>query len=332
MSSNRRVECVRDQRGEQLLTLASALVLDQLLGEPPPTLHPVVWIGRLATAMERRAPAASPTAQLAYGVALIAVVVGSGSGTAALADAHLQRLSPGPRILLRAVLLKPTFAAKELLAAAERVYAPLEAHDLGSARVALRSLVGRDPSHLDATLIAAAAVESLAENASDSIVAPWVAFLAGGLPGAYAYRAANTLDAAIGYHGRYEYLGKPAARCDDLLNVIPARLTAALIVGAAVPHGWARSALTVALRDHAGTSSPNAGWPMSAMAGALGVRLEKIGHYVLGSELRPPDAKDVAAASRLVTRLVAVTGFGIGVAGLARTLSTRRGEAAWPFS
>ncbi len=331
MSGTGRTTCVRDRRGEHLLTLAYALLLDQLLGEPPSTLHPVVRIGRLVTAMERGAPTASPTAQLAYGVALVAVVVGLASGTAALADAILQRLPLGPRILLRAVLLKPTFAAKELLAAAERVHAPLEARDLGSARVALRSLVSRDPSNLDVPLIAAAAVESLAENTSDSIVAPWLAFLAGGLPGAYAYRAANTLDATVGYHGRYEYLGKPAARCDDLLNVVPARLTAALIVAAAVPHGWAQSALTVALRDHAVTSSPNAGWPMSAMAGALGVRLEKVGHYVLGRELRPPDAEDVAAASRLVTRLVAVTGFGLGVAGLARTLSTRRGEAAWPF-
>ena len=320
-----------DLEGEPLLTLVASLLIDLLLGEPPSVVHPVVGIGRLGAALERRAPMGrNPAAQFAFGGAVVAVVVGTAAGAAALTAALLARLPPLPRLLLRAALLKPTFAGKDLLAAPERVRALLEVGDLAAARGALRSLVSRDPSDLEARLVAAAAIESLAENASDSIVAPCLAFLLTGLPGAYAYRAANTLDAMVGYRGRYEYLGKPAARFDDLLNVVPARLTALLIAAAASPEGGARSAVIIAVRDHGATASPNAGWPMAAMAGGLRVRLEKVGHYALGPEHRPPGAADVAAASQVVARLVAAEGIGLGVVGLAQTFAARRGDAACP--
>lgn len=314
------------RQGERCLTLAAALAIDLVFGEPPRSLHPVVGLGRLATAVERRAPAArSPIPQLAYGGALVAVVGGVAAGAAALADLLLERLPCLPRILLRAVLLKPAFAVRDLLAAAQRVRDLLAAGDLSGARTALASLVSRDPTALDASLIAAAAIESLAENTSDSIVAPWLAFLAAGLPGAYAYRAANTLDAMVGYRGQYEYLGKPAARLDDLLNVVPARLTAGAIAAAVLPTGGAPAAAAIALRDHGATAGPNAGWPMAAMAGALRVRLEKVDHYVLGGEQRSPTANDLAAAGRLVARLVATAGGVLVATGLIRRASAARG-------
>src|SRR5215212_3391497 len=256
--------------------------------------------------MERRVRITDPTAQLAAGAALVCVVVGSASVIATLAEAVLARLPLGPRILLRAVSLKPTFAVRELVQAAERVQVPLEMGDIDGARAALRDLVSRDATRLDAGLVSAAAIESLAENASDAIVAPWLAFMVAGLPGAYAYRAVNTLDAMVGYHGRYEYLGKPAARCDDLLNVVPARLTAVLLIASAAREGTAQTAWRTTLRAHTATASPNAGWPMAAMAGALQVRLEKIDQYVLGGDYHPPKAADIAAASRLVSRLTTV--------------------------
>jgi adenosylcobinamide-phosphate synthase len=313
---------------ERLLTLVVAQVIDRVLGEPPPALHPVVWIGVLAMTMERRAPSTTSTSQLAYGAALVSVVVGTASVTAALAEVVLGRLPLGPRILLRAVLLKPTFAVRELLAAAERVRAPLETGDCDAARAALRDLVSRDAMSLDAGLVSAAAVESLAENASDAIVAPWLAFVVAGLPGAYAYRAVNTLDAMVGYRGRYEHLGKTAARCDDLLNLVPARLTAGLLIAGAGRDGTAQTAWRTTLRDHTATASPNAGWPMAATAGALQVRLEKIDHYVLGGDFRPPGAADIAAASRLVSRLATVVGWGLALIGLGGVLSSRRQDDA----
>jgi len=311
-------------RRERLLTLVIAQVIDRVLGEPPAALHPVVWIGALAATMERRVRITDPTAQLAAGAALVCVVVGSASVIATLAEAVLGRLPWGLRILLRAVVLKPTFAVRELVQAAERVRVPLETGDIAAARAALRDLVSRDATRLDTGLVSAAAIESVAENASDAIVAPWLAFVVAGLPGAYAYRAVNTLDAMVGYHGRYEHLGKPAARCDDLLNLIPARLTAVLLIAGALLERTAQSAWRTMLRDHTATASPNAGWPMAAMAGALQVRLEKIGHYVLGRDFRPPGSADIATASRLVSRLAAVVGWGLMLVGLGGIRSLRQ--------
>jgi adenosylcobinamide-phosphate synthase len=298
------------------VTLGVALILDRLAGEPPRALHPVVWLGMLATLIERRAPSTTSTSQLATGAALVGVVVGTASVIATLAEAVLARLPAGPRILLRAVLLKPTFAVRALVQAAERVQAPVQMDDIDRARAALRDLVSRDTTSLDAGLVSAAAIESLAENANDSIVAPWLAFMVAGLPGAYAYRAVNTLDAMVGYRGRHEYLGKAAARCDDLLNLVPARLTAILIIAGAVCDGTVQRAWRTMLHDHTITASPNAGWPMAAMAGALQVRLEKIDHYVLGGAYHSPKAADIAAASRLVSRLATVAAWGLALAGL----------------
>ncbi len=168
-------------------------------------------------------------------------------------------------------------------------------------------IVSRDTSALPPELVAAAAIESVAENASDSFVAPVLAFAAFGLAGALAYRAANTLDAMIGYHGRYEHLGKAAARLDDLLNVVPSRLAAALIALAS-PFGGgdAVRAWRIARRDHGRTESPNAGWPMAAMAGALGVELEKVDHYRLGDPLEPPSASHLRRAVRIVLGAMAL--------------------------
>lgn len=311
---------------ERLLTLALALGLDLLLGEPPAAVHPVVGIGTLARLLERRAP---PRVALASGAVLTLVVVGVAAAASGLVDARLARLPVLPRVALRAALLKPAFAVRALLVAAEQVRAPLERGGLVHARTALHCLVSRDPTGLDASLVAAAAVESLAENASDSIIAPWLAYLVGGVPGAYLYRAANTLDARIGYHGRYEHLGRCAARLDDLLNLVPSRLTSGVIVvGAAVVGQDAGGALRLARRDHAKTASPNAGWPMGAMAGALRVQLEKVGHYRLGDATDPVGAEHIATAEQIILAGLAAVGVGLATTlGLLSLLSPRRQPA-----
>jgi adenosylcobinamide-phosphate synthase len=278
--------------------LALALVLDLAFSEPPTPLHPVVWIGRLAGWLEQRAPRDQALAELTYGATLTVAVVGSSAAAAVIA----QRLIGGmPSILhpvLLAVALKPTFALRALLEAGEAVRQPLAHGDLPAARQQLRSLVSRDTSDLSTELVASAAVESLAENASDSLVAPWLFYAVGGLPAAYAYRAANTLDAMIGYRGRYEWLGKAAAHLDDALNWLPARLTALLI---ALASEQPVRALAIAARDHGLTDSPNAGWPMAAMAGALGVQLEKVGHYRLGDPRRRAQAEDIRRGAAILS-------------------------------
>src|SRR5262249_3781392 len=137
-------------------------------------------------------------------------------------------------------------------------------------------------------------------NGSDWIVAPLFYFSLLGLPGAAFYRASNTLDAMIGYHGKYEWVGKTAARLDDLLNLAPARITTALFL-LVTPRRLAHGA-AIAWRDGATTESPNAGRPMAAMAGLLGVRLEKQGHYALGDAHRAIEADDITRAWSIVAR------------------------------
>jgi adenosylcobinamide-phosphate synthase len=188
-----------------------------------------------------------------------------------------------------------------LVEAGRAVRLPLERGDLSSACLALQSLVSRDRSHLTTELAAAAAIESLAENLSDSIVAPLLYYALFGLPGAALYRLCNTLDSMIGYRGHYEYLGKVSARLDDILNLLPSRLTALLIIGLAPLFGGKRlTAWHIWRRDAGKTASPNAGHPMSAAAGALGVQLVKVGHYALGDHERAIFPADIKRAERMV--------------------------------
>ena len=275
----------------------AALALDLAAGEPPARAHPVVLIGRTIGLLEGAAPRGGRS-QLAFGVALVGVP----ALLAALAGAVAARVGPAPMRLLASVwLLKSAFALRELLVAGARVEHALRADDLEGARAELTALVSRETSDLRADEIASAAVESLAENLCDSFVAPLLFYRLAGLPAALAYRAVNTADAMVGYRGHYERLGKAAARLDDLLSYVPARISAAsLVAGAALIGADARGAARVAVRDHRATASPNAGWPMSAAAGALGVRLAKRDHYALGEGGRQAGADDIAAARRLV--------------------------------
>ncbi len=299
--------------GRSTLVIPLALLLDLALGDPPNRYHPVAWMGRGIAAAQRWAPRRGRLARLAYG-ALIAV---GGTGLAAGIGRRLERAIarlPNPwRWLAAAAVLKTTLALRGLAAAAEEVRQALEADDLPEARRRLGwHLVSRDTTRLDASQVAAAAIESVAENASDGLVAPLLYYALGGLPAALAYRFVNTADAMLGYRDPHrEWLGKVPARLDDLANLLPARLTALLLVGAAALAGEdARGAWRTWRRDARQTASPNAGHPMSAMAGALGVELEKVGHYRLGEGLARPQPKDIRRALRLVG-LVAVLAAGL---------------------
>jgi len=200
---------------------------------------------------------------------------------------------------LQALVLKPAFAGAALLDASRGVEAALAKGRATDARRELRSLVSRPTTQLDGSLIASAAVESLAENLVDSWVAPLAAYSLFGMAGAYAYRAANTADAMWGYRSpRYEHLGKSVARLDDVLNWVPARVGALVVWGVSGSHRPA--ALAIWRRDASRTESPNAGQSMACVAGALGVRLEKPGHYVLNASGAPPVVQDIGRARRLV--------------------------------
>jgi adenosylcobinamide-phosphate synthase len=226
----------------------------------------------------------------------------------------LTRLIPGTLGLLsEAYILKTAIGLRGLSLAGEEVQRALEAGDLPEARRLLSwHLVSRDTSQLSAAQVAGATVESVAENASDGVLAPLFYYALGGLPAALAYRYSNTGDAMLGYHdAEREWLGKSPARWDDLLNLIPARLTALLLIALSPLVGADRArALAIWRRDARTTASPNAGHPMSAMAGALGVALEKVGHYHLGAGQAAPTTGDIRRSVRLV-KLAAVAGAGL---------------------
>jgi adenosylcobinamide-phosphate synthase len=252
-------------------------------------------------------------AELAYGTVLVTGGSLCAAGLGSLFEQLLDKLPAPFQIFGAAVILKATLSVRGLDQAAREVQAALETGDLPTARRLLGwSLVSRDTSELDEPQVASATIESVAENASDSVIAPLFYYALGGLPLALAYRLANTADAMLGYHTpELEWLGKIPARLDDLLNLLPARLTGWLIVlagpfGSGNPH---RAGQTM-LHDAGNTASPNAGYPMSAMAGALGVELEKIGHYRLGSGGRKPVSTDIQRARRIL----------FGVAGIATGL------------
>ncbi|MDE0081698.1 MAG: adenosylcobinamide-phosphate synthase CbiB [Gammaproteobacteria bacterium] len=316
------------------LGLAGALVLDRVLGQP--RLHPVRAIGVLLGGARRLRRSRGPVGSLVEGAAALAVL----SGVAAAASRSLAALPgrpsressrfPLPATLLgagtEALLLHPALALEALADAGKRVGAALETGDLERARRSLAwDLVSRDTGALDASLCASAAIESMAENLCDSVVAPACAYLAAGLPGAWVYRVVNTADAMFGYRTPdLLWYGKPAARADDLLNFVPARLAAALIVMAAagrpLPRDRSRPALPEVLRrlprEASRAAGPNAGWPMAAAALALGVRLRKSGTYTLNTAGAPPEADDVDAAATLIRR-AAWLGIGLVAAAAA---------------
>ena len=282
------------------LILGLALLLDLILGEPGNRWHPVAWIGRGLGRARRWAPR-GPTVLLCFGAL---VVLGSSLLTAAFAATLERWTAPIGWMSLpfQAWLLKCTFSLRRLAEAAREVKLALALGSLEEARRLVGwHLVSRPTESLSAGQVASATVESVAENLTDSVVAPLFFFLLFGLPGAWVYRVVNTADAMWGYReGELEYLGKPAARLDDLLNWIPARLAGigivlgALISGAATGNAW-----KTMWRDRHRTASPNAGWTMAAMAGALGIALEKPGAYRLG-EGPLPTVESIDRAVRIV--------------------------------
>ncbi|HEY7654559.1 MAG TPA: adenosylcobinamide-phosphate synthase CbiB [Methylomirabilota bacterium] len=288
-----------------MTVLALAVALDLVVGDPPNRWHPVAWIGRLVALGRRLAPR-SPDDLAIHGSFLILIVAGTAAGGALVAHALLASLPGIAAPLAQAWLLKCSLSLRGLLGAVEVVRGHLVADDLEGARRAVGyHLVSRETADLDRGAVASAAVESLAENLTDGFVTPVVFYVVGALVGgvgaglalAWAYRAVNTADAMIGYRrDELEYLGRATARADDLLNYLPARLAAAaLVAGAWLARRSAAGAARAWRRDGGRTESPNAGQTMAAMAGALGVSLEKAGHYRLGEGPPPdPEAIDVA--------------------------------------
>ena len=280
--------------------LLLSLLYDALLGEPPSRLHPVVAMGRYLSWMKRRNTLSDWTAFWQGAVYLIFGCLAI-TGIAWLLVYLLSLLPTWLRIPLLALLLKPLFSFRALLQAGEEVKQALLEEDLSEARRLLSwHLVSRDTGELTESEVAGATVESLAENLTDSVIAPLFYFVLLGLPGAALYRFVNTADAVLGYRmGELEFFGKAAARLDDVLNYIPARLAAALLY---IALGVSRREFTRGLNTalSAALPSPNAGWTMGMVAGGLNVQLDKRGVYVLNTGGKSPTVGDISKTQRLL--------------------------------
>jgi adenosylcobinamide-phosphate synthase len=259
---------------EAITIILAAVVLDWLFGDPRWLPHPVVWIGRLISLLERfwrKVVADERTGGVLLLFSTVVIVVTCATGL--LIVMQLLHLNAG---MLAAVWLSWTcLAARSLHRESRKVADALAAGDLDGARKWLSYIVGRDTAELTEPEIWRATVETVAENTSDGVIAPLFFLIIGGPVAAIAYKAVNTLDSMVGYKNeRYLYFGWASARFDDIVNFIPARLTGWLIVLAAPLLGLSgRGAMSIMRRDGRNHSSPNAGIPEAAVAGALGVQL-----------------------------------------------------------
>ena len=291
--------------------LALALVIDALIGDPPALYkripHPVALLGRLIDAGEQLLNRGAAPVRLVAGLLLTGLLVLLAFNIGELVGYILQEWSSG--WLLEAVLVSALLAGRGLYDHVKAVAIGLR-QSLAAGRAAVAHIVGRDPNSLDEAGVARAAVESAAENFSDGVVAPvmWYALL--GLPGLCAYKAINTLDSMIGHRNRrFEHFGKVAARVDDLVNWPAARFAGLLLIAAAWLHPKADAARAwhSIRRDAHKHRSPNAGWPESAMAGALGFALagprrygvQTINDHWMGNGRTVLTANDIDAALRL---------------------------------
>ena len=272
--------------------LLLAWALDRCFGEPPNAWHPVAWLGSVLGPVGRRVRAWPPRAAFVGGALVwCGLAAGLVAGAWAL-QVWLRTLPAWLAVPLLALLLKPLFAARMLCDEVRAVEAALQ-QGLDAGRARLAWLVSRDVRQLTAAQVRESAIETLAENLNDSVIAPLAWFAVAGLPGAVLYRFANTADAMWGYRGAWEWAGKWAARADDALSWPTARVTALLLRPA-----WRRADWVQLRGEAARTPSPNGGWPMGAMALRLDICLGKPGVYALHPRGRAPEAADVETALR----------------------------------
>ena len=288
-------------------------LLDALFGDPTWLPHPVVLMGRCISALEKHLRTAlpkTPRGELAGGAAVAAVLPLGTLAVTGLACWAAARLHPALGLALQMLWCGQALAAKGLAQESRNVYKELAKGDLPAARRAVARIVGRDTQNLTAAGVTRAAVETVAENTSDGVIAPLLYMLLGGAPLALTYKAINTMDSMLGYKNeKYLYFGRCAAKLDDAANWLPSRLAALLWVAAAALTGSsARGAWRIWRRDRRRHASPNSAQTESACAGALGVQLAGPAYYfgeyydkpTIGDPLREIEPRDILRANRMM--------------------------------
>jgi adenosylcobinamide-phosphate synthase len=273
---------------DSILIFALAFLIDLVLGEYPDRIHPTIGIGKMILYFKRKAKNPNPRVEKANGVLMALTIMLVVALPIFLVLFWLRTIPYGEilYIIVGAILFKATFAIRGMGQYTKPIAEALKQNDLTNARKWLPYIVRRDPNSLNERQIISAAVESIAESTTDGITAPFFFYALFGVPGAFAYRVINTLDSMVGYkNAEFKNIGWFSAKMDTITNYIPARVTAYLMVVAAflLREDW-RESYRILQRDKHKTTSPNAGYTISSMAGALNIQLEKQGCYKLGDD------------------------------------------------
>ena len=303
-----------------ILAVVLGFVLDLLIGDPHWLYHPIRLVGALISALEKLLRGVFPknkNGELAAGVFLLALTAGITTGCAWGLLYLAGRIHPWVRFALETVMCYQLLATKALKDETMKVYTALSQGNLKQARYAVSMVVGRDTEVLDETGVTKAAVETVAENASDGVIAPLLFLAIGGAPLGFFYKAVNTMDSMVGYkNDKYLHFGRAAARFDDVLNYIPARLSGALMSAAASFCGLdAGNAWKIFLRDRRNHSSPNSAHTEAAAAGALHIQLAGNAYYfgklyekpTIGDPDRPVEYEDIRRVNRLLYATAVLT-------------------------
>ncbi len=274
---------------EGIVIVGFALLLDFLIGDPKTKYHPTAWIGKLIAVLVPFSRNNSPKKELFGGILIVFVVVAIVSTLLVALDFGISLLtidivSLVVSIVVGSILLKTTIAIRGMQKHALSVVDALEKDDLDSARNHLSMIVKRNTKNLDKNHISSAVLESVSENTVDGVTGPLFYYAIFGLPGAFVYRAINTIDSMIGYKtSLFRNIGWFGANCDTILNYIPSRLTGLVMILSALILGYNwKESFYIMKRDGRKLESPNAGFPIAALAGALGTKLEKINYYAVG--------------------------------------------------
>jgi len=274
---------------EGIVIVGFALLLDFLIGDPKTKYHPTAWIGKLIAVLVPFTRNNSPKKELFGGILIVFAVVAIVSTLLVALDFGISLLtidivSLVVSIAVGSILLKTTIAIRGMQKHALSVVDALEKDDLDSARNHLSMIVKRNTKHLDKNHISSAVLESVSENTVDGITGPLFYYAIFGLPGAFVYRAINTIDSMVGYKtSLFRNIGWFGANCDTILNYIPSRLTGLVMILSALILGYNwKESFYIMRRDGKKLESPNAGFPIAALAGALGTKLEKINYYAVG--------------------------------------------------
>jgi len=274
---------------ESIVLVGFALLLDFLVGDPKTKYHPTAWMGKLIASLVPFTKSNSARKELLGGILLVSVIVIVVSTLLVVLDVGISLLTIDivsliVSIAIGSILLKTTIAIKGMQKHALAVVNAVEEGDLDSARNHLSMIVKRDTKNLDKNHILSGVLESVSENTVDGVTGPLFYYAIFGLPGAFVYRAINTIDSMVGYKTTlFKNVGWFGAKCDTVLNYAPSRLTGfMMILGALIlGYNWKES-LYIMRRDSGKLESTNAGFPMAALAGALGTRLEKMNYYTIG--------------------------------------------------